>query len=533
VAELQRLLLIRYFDPSLKLDREATDAARERARRAVSPVRTQVLAGERIVGAHEQVREEELQRLRAYQDQLARLGRGQTGTTWLLRSLGATLLGLLILLLFGAYLASCRPPVYRRLRHLLALSALLLAVVAAAAAVTRTGLPVEAIPVALPALLAAALWDRGLALTLALVLSLLLAVQAPLGGASALAVLAVGGGTAALTLRAVQRRSQTWRHVVVIGAAYAATSIVLGLFRSLPAGQVLEACLWGAGNALASALAAMGLLPLLEMFTRITTDQTLLELGDLNRPLLRRLALEAPGTYAHSISVANLAEEGARAIGAHALLVRVGAYYHDVGKVLAPQYFVENQHAGRNPHDRLDPHASAACVRRHITEGVALAREYRLPDSVTAFIREHHGTQSISFFLERARKQAPGGEVDVRDFVYPGPKPQSRETALLMLADSVEAASRVLDDPTPERIDALVDRILEGKIAQGQLDESPLTLSEIARIKERFGSVLAGVHHHRIDYPAASPEASPAASPEAPPAEAPQAEGLAPSPARR
>jgi putative nucleotidyltransferase with HDIG domain len=261
---------------------------------------------------------------------------------------------------------------------------------------------------------------------------------------------------------------------------------------------------------MASALIAMGFLPLFEAFTRITTDQTLLELADLNRPLLKQLSLEASGTYAHSINVANLTEAAARGIGANPLLARVGAYYHDIGKLALPQFFIENQARGRNPHDQLDPRRSAEIVRLHVVEGIKLAEQAKVPASVRRFIPEHHGTQSIGFFYDQARQSSPEAELDPADFCYPGPKPQTKETAILMFADSVESAAKVLQEPSPERIRSLVDRIVDGKISQGQLDESPLTLQDITRIKEQFVAVLTGMYHHRIDYPAQRSAGAPA-----------------------
>jgi putative nucleotidyltransferase with HDIG domain len=288
----------------------------------------------------------------------------------------------------------------------------------------------------------------------------------------------------------------------VIAGAYALACIGLALLRSREAADLMTCIMWGAANGVASALIAMGFLPLFEAFTKITTDQTLLELADLNRPLLKRLSLEAPGTYAHSINVANLAEAAARAIDANALLVRVGAYYHDVGKMVTPQYFIENQARGRNPHDQIDPRKSAQIVRSHVIEGAKLAEQAKVPESVRMFIPQHHGTQTIGFFYDQARDANPGVELDPADFQYLGPRPQSKETAILMLADSVESAMKVLQEPTPERIRKLVDRIVDAKIEEGQLDDAPLTLREISRVKEQLASILSGMYHHRIDYPA-------------------------------
>jgi putative nucleotidyltransferase with HDIG domain len=376
--------------------------------------------------------------------------------------------------------------------------------------VPRSGWPVELVPIALPAIVVAALWDGRMALSLALVLAVLLSGQAPFFGFSPLYTLTLGGAAAALGVRVVRRRSQTWVFAAIIAAAYAVAALTLGLLRSREGGEVFMSIAWGTLNAMGSALIAVGFLPLIEAFTRITTDQKLLELSDMNHPLLQRLQREAVGTFSHTLNVANLAEAAARAIGANALLTRVGAYYHDVGKVAKAQYFIENQPTGRNPHDKLKPQTSAAIVRNHVLEGLRLAEEAKLPDCVKAFIAEHHGTQSISFFYERARELDPEGELEARDFAYPGPRPQSKETAILMLADSIESAARVLQDPTPERVRALIDRIVESKVAQGQLDEAPLTFGELTRIKEQFATGLGGIYHHRIDYPTLREEPDPA-----------------------
>jgi len=518
-AELQRLILIRFFEPSVRLDREATEAARERARQAVPVVKGEVLKGEKIVGAHEQIRDAELERLRAYREALSRLGEVDTGFSSNTRAIGAYLYNASVLAIFGLLLFLYRPSVYRDFRHLFLIAILILAVVATAAVITKSGWPMELIPIALPALVVAALWDGRMALTLALVLAVLLSGQSPFLGISVLFTLVAGGAAAALGVRVVRRRAQTWGFVAIISAAYAVAAIALGLLRSWEPSEILTSIVWGTLNATGSALIAMGFLPLFESFTRITTDQTLLELSDLNHPLLQRLQREAVGTFSHSLNVANLAEAAARAIDANALLTRVGVYYHDIGKVAKPQYFIENQPQGRNPHDKLKPATSAAIVRNHVLEGLRMAEDAKLPDCVKAFIAEHHGTQSISFFYDRARELDPSAELDPRDFAYPGPRPQSKETAIVMLADSVESAARVLSDPTPDRIRALVDRIIESKIAQGQLDEAPLTFADLTRIKEQFVTGLSGIYHQRIDYPTATrDEAEPtaAAAPGAP-----------------
>lgn len=512
IAELQRLVLIRYFEPSVRLDRAATEAARERARQAVPAIKAEVLQGEKIVGAHEQVRDAEMERLLAYRDQLARLGELGSGVESRLRSFGGLLYSLSILLIFGMLLFFSRRSVYHEFRHIILVTLLILGLIVSAAITSRSGWPVEIVPIALPTVIVAALWDGRMALTLSLVLAILLAGQTPFLGLSSLYTLVLGGAAAGLGVRVVRRRAQTWVFVGVIAAAYILAALTLGLLRSRTAAEIFTSAGWGIMNAIGSTLIAMGFLPLIESFTKITTDQRLLELSDMNHPLLQRLQREAVGTFSHTLNVANLAEAAARAIGANALLTRVGTYYHDVGKVAKPQYFIENQPAGRNPHDKLKPATSAAIVRNHVLEGLRLAEEAKLPECVRAFIAEHHGTQAISFFYERARELDPEAEIDPRDFRYPGPRPQSRETAILMLADSVESAARVLHDPTPERIRALIDRIIESKTAQQQLDDAPLTFGELTRIKEEFVTGLSGIYHQRIDYPATREETEPAGS---------------------
>jgi cyclic-di-AMP phosphodiesterase PgpH len=511
-VELQRLVLIRFFQPSLLYDEIRTEAARDRARAAVDPVRARVLQGEKIVGAHEQIGETEEERLRAYQAELSRLGLGTAGeefTIW--RAVGAVLFNALVLGIIGALLFFFRRPLYHDWRVLLLLTGLILSVAAVASMIGQFGLPVELIPVTFAALIVASLWDGRLGLSIALVLALLIGGQTPFLGVTASFTAALGGAAAAFSVRVVQRRTRTWHFISIVSAAYILAAITMGLLRSRPLADVWWSMGWGVTNAVVASLLAIGFLPLLEAATRITTDQTLLELSDLNRKLLKRLSLEAPGTYAHTIAVANLTEAAANAIGANGLLARVGTYYHDIGKLVKPQYFIENQPRGRNPHDKLKPSMSAAIIRSHTLEGLKLAEQDKLPEAVKRFIPEHHGTQKIFFFYNQAREMDPDGQVNPADFSYPGPKPQTKETAILMLADTVESAARVLSEPSPGRIREMVDRLVNEKIAEGQLDQSPLTLREIDQIKESLSSVLTGMYHHRIEYPSTAPAQSVAA----------------------
>lgn len=244
-------------------------------------------------------------------------------------------------------------------------------------------------------------------------------------------------------------------------------------------------------------------IPLVETLFQYTTDIKLLELANLNSPVLRELMVKAPGTYHHSVVVGNLVEAAAESIGANPLLARVAAYYHDIGKATKPQYFIENQAGEENRHDKLSPSMSALILISHIKEGAELAREHRLGQPIIDIIRQHHGTALIKFFYERAKSQAAasGQSVEEKDFRYPGPKPQTREAGIVMLADCVEAASRTLVNPTPDRIQGLVQKLINNVFIDGQLDECELTLKNLHEIAKSFTGILNGIFHHRIDYP--------------------------------
>ncbi len=236
------------------------------------------------------------------------------------------------------------------------------------------------------------------------------------------------------------------------------------------------------------------------------TNFTLLELSDSSQPLLKRLVVEAPGTYHHSLIVSNLAESAADAIGAHSLLTRVGAYYHDIGKMVKPEYFTENQMIAGNKHDQLEPSMSRLVILNHVKEGLELAKEYKLNQRIADFIPEHHGTSLIHYFYQKALTEADAQEVGESDYRYPGPKPKTKETAIVLLADSVEGATRSLDEHTPQRIEDVVRKVINNKFIDGQLDACNLTLREIDTIASTFVRVLTAMYHGRVKYPESTDE---------------------------
>jgi hypothetical protein len=320
-------------------------------------------------------------------------------------------------------------------------------------------------------------------------------------------VAVMGGVTAVYSVSRLRHRWHFARAFFTIAIANLAAILAWDLARVSSLDALARDALWGTGNGFLSISMAFLLLPPVEHLFGLTSDITLLELSDLNRPLLKRMQLEAPGTYHHSMVVGSLAEAAAEAIGANSLLARVSAYYHDIGKLAKPEYYAENEPAAsRSRHEKLTPSMSALVVKSHISEGLELARRQRLPRAVRDAVPEHHGTMVMAFFYHKALEMDDGARRE--DYSYPGPRPRSRETAILMLADGVEGASRALAEPTPSRIRGLVQRIIDERVRDGQLDDCGLTLQELARIRESFIPVLTAIFHVRAPYPEAPKKAA-------------------------
>ncbi len=366
-----------------------------------------------------------------------------------------------------------------------------------------------AIPFAAAALLVAMLSDTQLALITGLITALFAGLMSSNG--MLIAFYAVISSAAAIygIGRYRERQSVTLAGAFV-GAVNALMAVALMAYaqQALPLNALLLAMACGVGSGLLTSVFTAGGLPVNESLFGILTDVKLLELSNADLPVLGQLALRAPGTNQHSHAVGQLAEEASRAVGANPLLARIGALYHDIGKTAAPEYFVENQ-LGENPHDRLKPSRSAKIITSHVTYGIKLAKEIGLPKRIADFIPQHHGTRTLHFFLRKAQAQAAEGEeVDETDFRYPGPKPQFKEAAIMMLADSCEAAARSLSRPDPENIRAIVTKIVDAIVSDGQLDECDLTLRELTTIKEAMITSLTAIYHARIDYPGFNPPSS-------------------------
>ncbi len=358
------------------------------------------------------------------------------------------------------------------------------------------------IPAAFPGVVIASLVSPGVALAVCISITMLIGM---LTGGNFLAILlsVTGGFVGVFGSKMMMERRKMVKAVALIGASLCLVCFFYSVAFEQGINQIgLLLCLL---NGIIATIISVGTLPLLEMTFGVVSEMSLLELLNSSHPLIHRMMFEAPGTYQHSVNVANMAETAAQAIGLDYLLVRVGAQYHDCGKLKRPYFFVENQMNGINPHDRMTPSLSASMIIAHVKDGVELAKQYKLPMPVIDIISQHHGRTLVSFFYHKEveREKENGREADESKFRYPGPKPQSKEAALVMMADSCEAAVRSLSDNSPSVVRNLIHKIIWDKVMDGQLSECSLTLKDLDLIEEAFFQVLSGMHHQRIEYPAA------------------------------
>ncbi|MBV9172897.1 MAG: HDIG domain-containing protein [Chloroflexi bacterium] len=487
-------LVQRFVKSNLVLNRDATARAQQDAREAIAPVQVTFERGQTVVRDGQVVGPEDIEALEA-------LGLLNPALDW-----QSVVAALLISFTLIAVLATFiwhfdRALLYRDRRVILLAGLILIALVAAKMVIPGRPLWAYVFPLPAVSMLLAILLDAQLALAVGVMLSVLLAWIA--GGSLEVGVVALVG--AMVGGLAVWRKDRMIAYFIAGGEVALAMIATYSAFYFLARGddmtQLSIVSFELVVNGALSSLLVVGSFALLGRMFGILTTMQLLELANPTQPLLRRLLMEAPGTYHHSIMVGNLAERAAEVIGADSLLVRVAAYYHDVGKLERPWAFIENQaDSVANVHDTLDPVASAQIIAAHVTDGVKLAEKYRLPARIREMIPQHHGTRTISFFYQQASERAPD-TVDAALFTYPGPRPQSREAAILMLADSTEAAARASRDHSREAIERLVERIIRQRLDEGQFDDCNLTLRDLTKIKQSFVTLLTGIYHPRIPYP--------------------------------
>ena len=482
-----------FIIPNSFPDEAKTNEQRALVRSRVGTVYRTIVQGEAILREGEIVTPLSIEALEAEGLMRARLG--------LSDYIAPALFALLLVVLLAAFLARLRPAIFAYPRTMLLVVFLILSFAVGARLLGGDHtLLAYLFPIGAAGMLLAVLVDNEVALSAVFVITLLFAFFSR--NPFEMAVYAFAGGTiASIALGRIERlQSFLWSGVYVA----AVNAAVVAIFRVVAHETNLDAfaqlLVVAAANGALSGLIALGSLFVLGKLFGITTSIELLDLARPTHPLLQKLLLDAPGTYHHSLIVSQLAEQAAQRIGADALLVRVAAYYHDVGKTNEPQSFVENQLDGVNIHDTLDPKASAQRVMDHVVRGVALAKKYGVPARLREFIPQHHGTTLAAYFYRMAVKER-GDSVDEKEYRYPGPKPQSREAAILMLSDGVEATTRAERPTTPEEIRILIDRIITERMRDGQLDESDLTLRDIDQIREAFFGVLQGLFHPRVKYP--------------------------------
>ncbi len=479
-----------------KITRDEIRSAKQR----VSKYAGIVNEGERIVAKHDRITPDLKLKIDSY-----RLKKGEKMETvnLLLQLLGKFLHVLALLLLFSIYLFLFRKKMFNN-NLTLALFALLLLWVCFVAFILNLLHVTSAFRffVFLPAasMLVTIIFDSRVGFYTTVVFSLILGGLT--GNDYPFVVMNVfAGALSVYTVRDIKNRTQIFRSFVYILLGYSLTIIAFGLERFATIDMVSAELGVAATNAVISPVLTYGLLIFFERIFKITTDLTLLELSNFDRPLLRELAKKAPGTFNHSISMGNLAENAALAINANSLLARVGSYYHDIGKLFSPKYFVENQVDAANIHDELGPLESAKAIREHVQRGIDFARQGKLPQEIIDFIPMHHGKTVMTFFYEKAKKMYGEEKVNIADYRYPGPKPNTKETAIVMLADTCESAVKSIKDPEPEKVGNMISNLIDKRIDDGQLDESPLTFGDIMKIKTAFMEALIGQHHHRIQYP--------------------------------
>lgn len=477
-----------------QLDAAETLARQAAAQAAVEPVRWNIQVGESIL------REGEIVTPLAY-EKLQVSGLIDAGVTWQ-EITGVLLFNAIIVALVALFVIKSEPSfLWRPRRELLLLSALLSVGLFARIFVPGHTLLPYLFPAAAAAMVVAAFMNVPLAIVVALVSAVMVGYNAN-GSLELMVYVLAGSMVGALSLAHVEQLGTFVRATLYVALTHIAVVLAFRLasqeYDAVGLAQLLGV---GALNAVVSAILAFVAYTFTGKLFGITTPLQLLELARPTHPLFRQLLIKAPGTYHHSIVISNMAERAAEAIGADALLARVGSYYHDIGKTSRPYFFTENQTDGENPHDKMDPKSSAEIIISHTIEGLELADKFKLPEKVRAFIPEHHGTTLVTYFYRRATQQQDDRGVEEGDYRYPGPKPQSRETAIVMLADGIEAWSRANRPSTQAEMERVIRQVMNDRLVSGQLDECDLTLKDLDRIRESFVSVLQGIYHPRIQYP--------------------------------
>ncbi|MEO6694409.1 MAG: HDIG domain-containing metalloprotein [Ignavibacteria bacterium] len=458
-----------------------------------------VKENERIISKHDPINRFTKMKLDSYKKiRLERIGLQDV----LLQEVGKLFTILILLMVLAFFLYYVRPLVYRDNLKLIIISSLIILVgfFAYLSLQLEINIPVELlifVPVA--SILLTIIFDSRLSFYTVTVICFF--VASIRGGDYAICLVAFCGSVLAIfSERDIKNRTQIFRSFFFILIGYTFSILAINLVRIEDSQKIWMKLLFGGVNAIMSPIIAYGLLIFYERVFRVATDLTLLELSDFNHPLLKELSSKAPGTFHHSIIMGNLSEAAAESIGANQIRARVGCYYHDIGKLAKPQYFIENQLDQNNKHNDLNPSMSTKIIISHVKDGIEFAKKHNLPEVIIDFIPQHHGTTLVSFFYDKA-KNSSKEEVADYSYRYAGPKPQTKETGIVMLADAIEASTRSIEDPSPQKLENKIRDVIRARFMEGELDECDLTLKDLTKIKESFLKILLGIHHHRIKYP--------------------------------
>jgi putative nucleotidyltransferase with HDIG domain len=498
-AALNKLTIHNYLQPNLFYDEQRTALVRQSSLEGQTMTQGMVQAGQRIISQGELVSNERFQEIESLRREYE--SNPNVGKNYLVVYLSQFLLITIIFMSLYWFIYFFRKDIYSSFRHsLFTLSLIVLMVGLTMAASTNDAVSVYVIPFVLVPIFLKTFFDIRYALFVHMITLLLAGFWVP-NSYQFILMNFLAGLIGLFSMRSYYKRGILFYTATYIFATYALVYILLSLMQE---GDITKInwvnVLWLGGNGFL-VLTSYPLVFLLERIFGFLSDATLFELSDTNQPLLRELAEKAPGTFQHSMQVASLAEEAILKVGGDSLLVRAGALYHDIGKMESPEYFIENQHGGINPHNELDFKSSAHIIIDHVIKGVELGKKNKLPEKIIDFIRTHHGTGTVQYFYRSMINSNPGELVDINEFTYPGPKPYSKETSILMMADSVEAASRTMKTYTPETISDLVEGIVEHQIAEEQFSESNITYGDISAVKTILKKRLSNIYHSRIEYP--------------------------------
>ena len=509
-------LIVEFMKPNIIFDRETTERRQKARQDRVPRNKGIILENERIVDANTRISGDDLQKLYSLSVALDLKAMEESGVDVALAYLGRLLVIGIIVSFFFTFLLTYRTPIFEDWRMVLLIGLVFSIEVGLAYLFTQNLVLSEyLIPITVAAMVLTIMFDARIGFMG--ITSIILLVGILIGNNVEFMVTSMFTSSVGIySVRQLRRRSQLFAAIFALLASSALVIVGQGLFKghswTLMGYDMMNLSI----VAVLSPIITYGLIGLLEVSFGITTNLTLIELLDFQHPLLKRLQHEANGTFNHSIVVGNLAEACADAIGANSLLCRVGAYYHDLGKMVRPEYYIENQYAGENRHDTLTPVMSAKIIKNHVTEGLNLAKEYGLPSIVSDFIPMHHGTTRVEYFYRMALKEDQN--VDEKQFQYPGPKPNTKETGILMICEAVEAAVRSIKEPDIMKIEDMIDKIINLRVSAGQLSECPLTMDELTRIKGSIDGttgllpVLRGIYHIRIEYPDDKKDESPGAA---------------------